>query len=318
MAFTNLTDDLAIIQKLDDEPNDVGGLSAAELKAKFDEGGLTIQDFINNTLLSEVAASSAASNVGASMEAFPSVATVQDALDALLAAMQDITQGAVADGSITTAKLANLAVTTAKIVDLAVTTAKIANGAVTSDKLAGASVSTAKLVDGSVTANKLADGIISEGKVGSKAITTAKIADYAVTALQLAANAVGTAKIVDLAVTSGKIADGAVGGAKIADQTIERGKIADNAVSNTYTATIGTSWSGDAAPYTQNISIEGLLATDNPIIDIVPSDTYATAQAQMDAWAEIYKMVAGDGTLTIYANSATATAVPIQILCVRK
>lgn len=42
---------MAIIQKLDDEPNDVGGLSAAQLKAKFDEGGEQIKEYINNTLL---------------------------------------------------------------------------------------------------------------------------------------------------------------------------------------------------------------------------------------------------------------------------
>lgn len=49
-----LTKDLDIIQKLDDEPNDVGGLSAAELKAKFDEAGNTIKDFINESLIPQV------------------------------------------------------------------------------------------------------------------------------------------------------------------------------------------------------------------------------------------------------------------------
>ena len=36
MAFTKLTQDLNYISALDDEPNDVGGLSASELKAAFD------------------------------------------------------------------------------------------------------------------------------------------------------------------------------------------------------------------------------------------------------------------------------------------
>lgn len=49
-----LTKDLDIIQKLDDEPNDVGGLSAQELKAKFDEAGNTIKDFINDSLIPQV------------------------------------------------------------------------------------------------------------------------------------------------------------------------------------------------------------------------------------------------------------------------
>ena len=51
MSLEKLTKDLNIVQKLDDEPNDVGGLSAAELKKKFDEGSLTIQEYINVTLL---------------------------------------------------------------------------------------------------------------------------------------------------------------------------------------------------------------------------------------------------------------------------
>ncbi len=54
MALTKFTKDMAIISALDDEPNDVGGLSAAELKAKFDEGGVAIQAFLNETLLAEI------------------------------------------------------------------------------------------------------------------------------------------------------------------------------------------------------------------------------------------------------------------------
>lgn len=53
MALTTFDYDMAIIQKLDDEPNDVGGLSAAQLKAKFDEGGEQIKKFLNDTLIEE-------------------------------------------------------------------------------------------------------------------------------------------------------------------------------------------------------------------------------------------------------------------------
>ncbi|MBQ5928027.1 MAG: hypothetical protein IIW96_02500, partial [Oscillibacter sp.] len=49
-------DDLVIIQKLDDEPNDVGGLTAAELKAEFDKGSLTAQTYINETLIPRILA----------------------------------------------------------------------------------------------------------------------------------------------------------------------------------------------------------------------------------------------------------------------
>ena len=54
-----LDGDLNIIQKLDDEPNDVGGLTSAELKAKFDESGNIIKTYINETLIPAVLAEGA-------------------------------------------------------------------------------------------------------------------------------------------------------------------------------------------------------------------------------------------------------------------
>lgn len=54
MALSKFEKDMGIISALDDEPNDVGGLTAAELKAKFDEGGQALKEFINETLTKEV------------------------------------------------------------------------------------------------------------------------------------------------------------------------------------------------------------------------------------------------------------------------
>ena len=84
-----------------------------------------------------------------------------------------------------------------------------------------------------------------------------------------------------------------------------------------FTATITTSWSGGSAPFTQIVSVPGILATDSPVIDVVPSDTFATAQQQLEAWTCIYRIVAGAGQITVYADEQTAIAVPIQIMCVR-
>lgn len=49
-------DDLDFIQKLDDEPNDVGGLSAAQLKAEFDRSGNAAKEYINNELIPAILA----------------------------------------------------------------------------------------------------------------------------------------------------------------------------------------------------------------------------------------------------------------------
>lgn len=51
MALEQFSKDMNIIAALDDEPNDVGGMTSAQLKAKFDEGGNALKDYINETLL---------------------------------------------------------------------------------------------------------------------------------------------------------------------------------------------------------------------------------------------------------------------------
>ena len=51
MSIQQFDKNMAIIAALDDEPNDVGGMTSAELKAKFDEGGMSIKEYINTVLL---------------------------------------------------------------------------------------------------------------------------------------------------------------------------------------------------------------------------------------------------------------------------
>ena len=54
-----LEKDLNIIAKLDDEPNDVGGMSAQELKETFDRAGNIIKDYLNNQLVPAILAADA-------------------------------------------------------------------------------------------------------------------------------------------------------------------------------------------------------------------------------------------------------------------
>lgn len=135
-TFTSLTTDVENISKLDDLPNATGGLSAAELKAKFDKAGVDIKTFINSTLLDELAketsSASGASRIG--IEPIVALAGANNVMDALSAMIALITSTSVPDGGITTAKLADDAVTAAKIDDGAVGTAALAASAVTPAK----------------------------------------------------------------------------------------------------------------------------------------------------------------------------------------
>lgn len=299
MAYPRLTDDLDIIQKLDDEPNDGGGLSAAQLKAKFDEGPNAIKDYINTVLLPAFEGADGAESTGiTTIPGLTGAEDVQAALEALVLMIQEVTQGAVADGSITTVKLAGLAVTTAKL----------AAAAVTETKLASDSVTTPKIVDLAVTAAKLAADAVGTINIEDGAVTADKLGTGAVTHVKLGAAAVGTDNIDSYAVTEAKLAGGAVTAVKIAA----------NAVSSTYQATIGTTWVGSAAPYSQEVSVPGLLTSDTPIVDIVPDSTYSTAEAQLEAYGNIFRMVADTDTLICYAAEPTEVAITIQIKAVRK
>ena len=57
-------------------------------------------------------------------------------------------------------------------------------------------------------------------------------------------------------------------------------------------------WSA-SAPYTQSVSVSGLLATDNPHVFPVYSDTLATALSQAESWAMVCTATTSNGSLTL-------------------
>ena len=86
----------------------------------------------------------------------------------------------------------------------------------------------------------------------------------------------------------------------------------------TKTATITTTWSGSAAPYTQEVAVSGILASDLPHITPVYSTTNATAIAQKEAWNCVSKAVTAADKLTFTCfEDKPATAIPIQIEVIR-
>ena len=229
--LTKLLTDLDIISLLDDEPNDVGGMSSAELKAKFDEAANTIKTYINESLIPELASANGAESVGIdTVPGLTGVSTVQAALAKIEEQMAEMTQGAVADESITTAKLAALAVTSAKLAAAAVETDKIKDGAVTTQKLATLAVTAARLADLAVETAKIKDKAVTTAKIADKAVTTAKLGDASVGTTQLDALSVTAAKLAALAVTSAKLAAAAVETDKIKDGAVTRAKLAQDAL----------------------------------------------------------------------------------------
>ena len=199
MALPTCNEDMNIISKLDDEPNDVGGLSAASLKAKFDLAGNLLKKAIND-LVAALGNNAAAKNIGFAPTTAVNKTNVQDAIENVQSQIADVSQSGIADASVTAAKIA----------DGAVGTAAIADDAITADKLAMSAVDTDAIKWGAVDTNRLKDAAVAEAKLANGAVTESKIGYYSVTENKIASGAV----------TSEKIADGAVTGTKISDNVI--------------------------------------------------------------------------------------------------
>lgn len=54
MALTKLEADVNNIQKLSDKPNEIDGLTSAELKERFDKAGADIKAYLNSILTEEL------------------------------------------------------------------------------------------------------------------------------------------------------------------------------------------------------------------------------------------------------------------------
>lgn len=114
MAFDRMTDDMNIISKLPDEPNDEGGMTASALKATFDKAGTLAKTAINK-LIAALGASTAAGNIGFARSTEVPADTVQDAIENVQSQIAGVALGSIPDGSITAQQLAGGAVTAEKV-----------------------------------------------------------------------------------------------------------------------------------------------------------------------------------------------------------
>ena len=213
MAFPRLNEDLDIVAKMDDEPNDVGGLSADAFKAVFDMAGNYIKDYLNNILLEFLEGEAGAQNIGISPIEDVNATDVQRALEILRGQIKQAVIGNIPDHSITDQQLATAAVLAYNLAANSVETDKIADGAVTDNKIV------------SVSASKVT-GELGSNNFAAKSVTADKINDFAVGASKLSIGAVVEEKIGTYAVVKDKIADGAVTETKIANGAITAEKLA--------------------------------------------------------------------------------------------
>lgn len=191
--------------------------TAAQNKKVFDALVTAVVREKFNALIDELTGTTAAAQLGITTIPGFSAGDVQTALEQIVQAMQDVTQGSVADGSITLLKLAAEVTAVAlggaaashthgagdiasgvlelsripvldgtKLGAGSVGTAQLGAAVVTSEKLAALSVLATHIAQGAVTAQKIAPGAVTAEKIAAGAIITALLAPNAVTAEKLA------------------------------------------------------------------------------------------------------------------------------------
>lgn len=85
-----------------------------------------------------------------------------------------------------------------------------------------------------------------------------------------------------------------------------------------FSAAVTTTWVGASAPYTQDVTVAGILADDDPIINPVYSVTNATAILEKAAWGNVGKVETTLNTITLTCfEEKPITAFNLQLLVVR-
>ena len=181
--------------------------TAAQNKKVFDALVTAVVKERFNALLDELTGTTAAAQLGITTIPGFSAGNVQTALEQIVQAMPDVTQGSGADGSITLAKLAAEVTAVALggaaashthgagdinsgVLDAArlpvLDGTKLGAGSVGTAQLAALSVLATHIAQGAVTAQKIAQGAVTADKIAALAVTTALLAPNAVTAEKLA------------------------------------------------------------------------------------------------------------------------------------
>ena len=86
-----------------------------------------------------------------------------------------------------------------------------------------------------------------------------------------------------------------------------------------YTATLKASDWGTTIPYTQTVTVSGIKASDNPIVDInMSSATESNNEELMNAWSFVGRIATNDGSITAYCYDEKPEAdISINLLAVK-
>lgn len=309
-ALKLLDIDLDIIAKLDDEPNDVGGLSGDALKREFDKSGNLIKRYINESLIPDIEYGLTKASQGAGPSGGIDGETLKDdSVDDIK--IKSLDGKKIKRGTLPIESLPPESISREYLADDATKLKEedFPNGVVSQRALAPNSVSSLQLEKSSVTGEKIAPDLKSlyvslsiptnwagvapfRNRVLVRGMKVAE--DISITLDEDKATSDMSEAYASLVMESA--ADGVVKYVSnvLPDVTISL------SITQTLKAKTGTTWTGSAAPYSQEIPVDGLLANN------VPDATY-------DENSGITLVSASADKLTVYASKKITTKVEITI-----
>lgn len=301
LVIPDLDDDLDVIQKLDDEPNDVGGLTAAQLKAKFDEGPNAIKRYINNELLPAISDTVAEADVRAEAEQ-GRVAAEAARVTAEQGRASAETGREQAEAARGTAEQARVAAEQGR--------ATAEQGRATAEESRITQETARQNAEAARAAAEQArvdtdTGIVAQATqqataAGQSANAAAGSAQTAAQQAALAQQAAGSAAAATASQLTGQMA-GYVSDAQEAAQDAADAAEAISAYGTEVPVTLtAAGWTGAAAPYAQTVAVAGLLA--NSYGDIGPANSATAAQRAAYRAALIAVTAQADGSVTLVAD----------------
>ena len=107
------------------------------------------------------------------------------------------------------------------------------------------------------------------------------------------------------------------GGTNATNATDARKNIGAATTANYYCTLAAANW-GTEFPYTQSVTVDGILASDTPIVDIDLSDESLDAVSVITAWGSIGRMKTENNTVVAYCYSDVPTIdIPVLLKVIR-
>lgn len=98
-----------------------------------------------------------------------------------------------------------------------------------------------------------------------------------------------------------------------ADKSITAAKVMDKYRTQYFPVTIGTNWTGEEAPYSQSIAVDGIWESDRAKVYFTAPDDLAVVEAQQEAYALLYSVESVDGAVTFFAKEKPESEITVTL-----